>query len=207
MAVKLAGSRAWAVAAAAVLGALLAACAPSYHYLASTSSGTYLKIPYSWKVFGQKTLRQQGFITGRVPFLEVFDDSSHPTPHHLFEGTSKPWGLTGVLSVSPSSQLNYSFDSLLNTLVPLDQLQNDPSVTVTPISGPQVITRGSLRGIEATFEIRPMGQGAFDFEQAALVNPATTQTWVLAVGCSPSCFAQHRSTINSIVNTWFVKPR
>ena len=43
--------------------------------------------------------------------------------------------------------------------------------------------------------------------QQTLVNTATTKTWMLILGCSPQCFAQHRGDIDRVVNSWIVKAR
>ena len=36
------------------------------------------------------------------------------------------------------------------------------------------------------------------------MNSPTNKVWVLAVGCSPSCFQAHRSTIDKIVKSFTV---
>jgi hypothetical protein len=68
-----------------------------------------------------------------------------------------------------------------------------------------VITRGTLRGVQAAMQVSVSNGAPLSYEQISLVNGPTTKTWVLLLGCSPQCFAQHRGDINRVVNSWIVK--
>jgi hypothetical protein len=65
------------------------------------------------------------------------------------------------------------------------------------------LVTGDLRGTRIAYEAKSQS-GSVAFEQAALMNSPTNEVWVLAVGCSPSCFHAHRSTIDKIVDSFTV---
>jgi hypothetical protein len=196
-----------AVVAALVVAVVAVACSPGSSYLSSSSQGMYLKIPHTWHTYSQTSLKRQGLITSSLPYLVAFDANPKPDTTHLLGSSSYPWGLAEVNGISTSDRLNFSLDSLLNAIIPVDQLQSASASSVSELSPSQVITRGSLRGIKASLRVSLTGQPPLSFEQISLVNAATTKAWVLLLGCSPQCFAQHRGDINRVVNSWIVKAR
>jgi hypothetical protein len=58
-----------------------------------------------------------------------------------------------------------------------------------------------------SLRVTASGRAPLSYTQISLVNTATTKTWVLILGCSPQCFAQHRGDIDRVVNSWIVKVR
>jgi hypothetical protein len=84
-----------------------------------------------------------------LPYLIAFDADPKPDVKHLLAASSQPWGLAEVNSISQSDQLDFSLDSLLNTVLPIDQIQSASGDSVSPLSPSRVITRGNLRGIQA----------------------------------------------------------
>ncbi len=124
---------------------------------------------------------------------------------HVLGAATHPWGLAEVDGISQSDQLNFSLDSLLNAVLPVDQIQQASGDSVAQLSPSRVITRGNLRGIEAALRLSVTGQAPLSVEQISLVNAPTTKTWVLLMGCSPACFAQQSGQIDRVVNSWIVK--
>lgn len=194
---------------AALVGTLVAlsGCSPDYRYVTDPPAGVYLKLPRDWATFDQAILARSHLVSGSLPFLEVFAAGPHADPHSVFGPTSRPWGLLEVADISASQRLGYSFDSLLNAVVPIDQITSDPSATVVPAGPEAVITRGPLRGVRGSFRVSTRGAAPFQFEQLGLVNPATSRSWILLVGCSPACFAAHSRAITGIVGSWTVQSR
>jgi hypothetical protein len=181
------------------------ACAPDSTYLATTSQGMYFKIPHGWHTYSQTTLKQDGLISSSLPYLVAFDADPNPDVKHLLAASSHPWGLAQVNGISQANQLNFSLDSLLNAILPVDQIQSASGDSVSALSPSRVITRGPLRGIEAALRLSVTGQAPLSVEQISLVNTPTTKTWVLLMGCSPACFAQQHGQIDRVVNSWIVK--
>lgn len=181
------------------------ACAPGSTYLATTSQGMYFKIPHTWHTYSQSTLKRDGLVATSVPYLVAFDADPKPDVKHLLGGSTHPWGLAEVDGIAQSDQLDFSLDSLLNTVLPIDQIQQASGDSVSALSPSRVITRGNLRGIQAALRLSVTGQAPLSVEQISLVNTPTTKTWVLLLGCSPGCFAQQRSQIDRVVSSWIVK--
>jgi hypothetical protein len=194
------------VAAAALALALVAsACMTNNAYVSSSSQGMYFKIPNGWHTYSQTNLKRQGLISTSLPYLIAFDSDPKPDVGHLLDSAAHPWGLAEVDAVSATDRLNFSLDSLLNTIIPVDQLQGSSGNSVSELSPSRVITRGTLRGVEVSLKVSISGRAPLSYEQISLVNTPTTKTWVLILGCSPQCFAQHRGDINRVVNSWIVK--
>jgi hypothetical protein len=196
-----------AVVAALVIALVVSACTPTTAYVSSTSQGMYFKIPHGWRTYSQKSLKKDGLISATVPFLVAFDANPKPDLVHLLDASSYPWGLAEVASIPSTDRINFSLDSLLNAIIPIDQLQGASGNTVSELSPSRVITRGTLRGVEVALKVSASSKAPLSYEQIALVNTATTKTWVLLIGCSPQCFAQHRGDIDRVVNSWIVKAR
>jgi hypothetical protein len=181
------------------------ACAPDSTYLSTTSQGMYFKIPHGWHTYAQSTLKRDGLISSSLPYLVAFDADPKPDVKHLLGSSTRPWGLAEVDGISQADQLGFSLDSLLNKVLPIDQIQQGSGDSVSPLSPSRVITRGNLRGIQASLRLSVTGQAPLSVEQISLVNTPTTKTWVLLMGCSPACFAQQHGQIDRVVNSWIVK--
>jgi hypothetical protein len=167
----------------------------------------FFKIPNGWRTYSQSNLKRDGLITNGLPYLIAFDSSPKPDVSHLLDSSNYPWGLAEVNAVSSTDRLNFSLDSLLNSVIPVDQLQGGSGGSVSELSPSRVITRGTLRGVQVSLRVTVSGRPPLSYEQISLVNTATTKAWLLMVGCSPQCFAQHRGAIDRIVNSWIVKAR
>jgi hypothetical protein len=167
----------------------------------------FFKIPHAWRTYSQTNLKRQGLVTSTLPYLVAFDADPRPDAVHLLGSSTYPWGLAEVAGISDSDRLNFSLDSLLNAVVPVDQLQSGSGNSVAQISPSRVITRGSLRGVRVALRVTLSGKNPLSYEQISLVNAATTKTWVLVLGCSAACFAQHKGDIDRVVDSWIVKAR
>jgi hypothetical protein len=194
-----------AVVIALTIVLVATACAPDSTYLAASSQGMYFKIPHGWHTYPQSTLKRDGLISTSLPYLVAFDADPRPDVKHLLGSSTHPWGLAEVNGISQSDQLNFSLDSLLNAVLPIDQIQQATGDSVSTLAPSRVITRGNLRGIQAALRLSVTGQAPLSVEQISLVNAPTTKTWVLLMGCSPACFAQQHGQIDRIVNSWIVK--
>jgi hypothetical protein len=195
------------VIVAGAIALLAGACTTGSAYVSSNSQGMYFKIPHTWRTYSQTSLKHDGLVTTSLPFLVAFDGDPKPDVIHVLDSSSYPWGLAEVAGISGTDRINFSLDSLLNTVIPVDQLQNASSNSVSELSPSKVITRGTLRGVQVALRVNISGKPPLSYEQISLVNTATTKTWVLLLGCSPQCFAQHRGDINRVVNSWIVKAK
>jgi hypothetical protein len=196
-----------AVVTGLVVAFCVSACTPNSAYVSSSSQGMFFKIPHGWRTYSQTSLKREGLVTSTLPYLVAFDADPKPDLLHLLGSSTYPWGLAEVAGISDTDRLNFSLDSLLNAVIPVDQLQSGSGNSVDEISPGRVITRGPLRGVQVALKLTLSGKAPLSYEQISLVNAATTKTWVLLLGCSAACFAQHRGDIDRVVNSWIVKTR
>jgi hypothetical protein len=194
------------VAAAVMASAtalVLSACGPTYTYLTSTKSESYLAVPHSWKVFSQNSIMSSTGSngTGSFAYLAFFDDNSQPSLKDSLAATSKPWGVLRIRDLSGSEQASYSFDSLGNELIQLDQMTQSGQAQV--VGNTTVLTHGNYRGIRQEVAIAVGGKTLLADEEG-YVNSGTTKAWALLVGCSASCFNQNHAEINRLVQSWTV---
>jgi hypothetical protein len=194
-------------AVVAAVALVASACMTNTAYVSSSSQGMYFKIPNGWHTYSQTNLKRDGLISAALPYLMAFDANPRPDVGHLLDASAYPWGLAEVDAISTTDRLNFSLDSLLNKVIPVDQLQGSTGDSVAQLSPSRVITRGTLRGVQVSLRVSANGRAPLSYEQISLVNTATTKTWVLILGCSPQCFAQHRGDIDRVVNSWIVKAR
>jgi hypothetical protein len=188
--------------AASVCAVALSACGATYTYLTSSSSQSYLAVPHSWKVFDQHTIESKSGSTGSFPYLAFFDANKRPSLNDSLRATVQPWGIIRIRDLSASEQSTYSFDSLSNEFIQLDQLTQSGEAQV--VGSPEVVTEGGLRGIREEVEVEVGKNQNVIFEQAGYINNTTTKAWSLLVGCSATCFQQHQSEITRLVHSWTV---
>lgn len=198
--------RATTVAAAVLAGVtalVLSACAPTYTYLTSSKAESYLAVPHSWKVFNQQSIMSSTGSSGSGTFtyLAFFDDNKRPSLKDSLAATPKPWGVIRIRELSSSEQESYSFDSLGNELIQLDQMTQSGQAQV--VGNTTVLTHGGYRGIRQELAIDVGGKTLLADEEG-YVNSETTEAWALLVGCSASCFNQNKGAINRIVSSWTV---
>src|SRR5579859_60659 len=203
-------SRLWA--ASAVLALLLSSCGGSrYHYLSSTSTHTFLKVPSSWQVFQQKQILAHLDVTDPTaapqrpfPFFVVFDADPSPFLDHNVRG-NYPLGVVRVRTLSADERDTFSMASLRNEFVPVDQvLQSDPNA-VSALTPPTSITHGGLRGSHLEFTVQVPSGGSFTYDQIGLVDAATHTVWLLVVGCNTTCYRSNEATIHRVADSWTVK--
>ena len=130
----------------------------------------------------------------------------NPTSNTCWAPPTHPWGLAEVDAISQTDQLDFSLDSLLNTILPVDQIQKQfGRLRLGAVAQPGDHSRHICAAFRLSLRLTVTGQAPLSVEQISLVNTATTKTWVLLMGCSPACFAQHRGQIDRVVNSWIVK--
>jgi hypothetical protein len=202
------------VAAGVVLALLLSSCSTSATYAGSASQDVFFKLPRSWTVYNQTTLQNMGLVNATQTSQAQAQGSSYqlsvtfasPNPHLGAHGGpdlsgSSPWAYNFVESLGGSDQESLSLGGLQDLVLPIDTLSQQGAAK--QLAPTRQLVDGSLRGTRVAYEAKNQG-GSVAFEQVALMNSPTNKVWVLAVGCSPSCFQTHRSTIDNIVKTFTV---
>jgi hypothetical protein len=207
------GTRRWRAGLGLLLvltvAGLLAGCSTSAVYVGTTQQDFYYKVPQHWGSPDASSMRKLGLPTSSQAAQLKAQGSSYPlftsfvAPVHDLGRAGlagpHPWALGVVLSLGSQDQVGISLSSLQDEIFNIDGASSS-GVPVTPLSPKKVVVRGALRGTRVSYRIAG-GKDSLAFEQEALVNSPTSKLWLLAVGCSPTCFNAHRSLITGIVNT------
>jgi hypothetical protein len=208
------GRIAAALVAFGVLG-LLSGCATSVTYVGSSTQDMYFKIPNTWEVFSQATLKENGWIDPAASSQAALAGQSHPAFETVAGANPKvarsvdtqsgpyPWAMAQVVALDGEDQANTSLAALADENYPIDQL-NQGGDRVQQLSPTRLLVDGALRGSRVAYQIASQQTGAISFEQVAFLNSATDKVWLLDVGCSPVCFRAHRAVLDRIVSSFIV---
>ena len=189
-----------------------AGCAGSgYTYVSSTSTGTFFKIPQSWKVYDKGSILAHTGQAGaagaqaQVPFLAIIDADPKPSLDHLLPASTHPFGLARVRALSTQEHDGYSLASLRNEAINVDQLSQANAGSVQVLAAPTLLVHQGMRGTHLEYTVRNPDGTAFSVDQVGLVDAATQTVWLLLIGCQASCYAHYMSTIHQVVDSWTVK--
>jgi hypothetical protein len=202
------------IALGVLLAVLLSSCSTSVTYAGSSSNDVFFKLPRNWKVYNQTTLQNMGLVNATQTSQQqaqgdsyaLFVSFASPNPHLGARGGpdisgDSPWAYNVVESLGGSDQESITLGSLSDLFLPVDTASQQGAAA--PLAATKQLVNGDLRGTRIAYEVRSQ-TGAVSFEQVALMNSPTNEVWLLAVGCSPSCFDAHRSTIDKIVGSFTV---
>jgi hypothetical protein len=199
----------------AVLAGLLSGCTTSVTYVGSSAQDLYFKVPNTWQVFSQATLKENGWVDPAASGQAALAGQSHPVFETVAGANRKvassvdtqsgpyPWAMAQVVALDGEDQANTSLAALADEDYPIDQLNQDGD-RVQQLSPTKLLVDGALRGSRVAYQIYSQETGAISFEQVAFLNSATDKVWLLDVGCSPTCFQSHRGLINRIVSSFVV---
>jgi hypothetical protein len=194
-----------ALAGATVLGMLLGACGGQV--VASHALGYYLRLPSGWKVYSKsqmlRTAKFAALLANPPQVVLGASDAPHPDASQTFSASKYPWALLVVTGLGSSQQESLTLAGLQDVLVNVDQLSQQ-GVAVQELAQPSLVVHGSLRGTKVVFEVGS-GANAIDYEQETWVNSPTDRLWVLMVGCSPQCYQQQSSVLNSVLQSFYVR--
>lgn len=198
-----------------VLAGLLSACTTSVTYVGSSTQDLYFKVPNTWEVFSQATLKENGWVDPAASGQAALAGQSHPVFETVAGANPKvassvdtqsgpyPWAMAQVVALDGEDQANTSLAALADEDYPIEQLNQDGD-RVQQLSPTRLLVDGALRGSRVAYQIYSQATGAISFEQVALLNSATDKVWLLDVGCSPTCFQAHRAMIDKIVSSFVV---
>ncbi|HYA45709.1 MAG TPA: hypothetical protein VED59_08875 [Acidimicrobiales bacterium] len=131
--------------------------------------------------------------------MKAFNDAFTPT--------ASPWLVAEVRALDGQEQQQLSLGGLSDVIVPVDTISSEGG-NVQELVQPQLLVFGALHGTRVAYSIEDQRSGAYvAFEQAAVVNSPTDKLWVLAAGCSNTCFQTHKSAIDRVMNSWTVRDK
>jgi hypothetical protein len=204
------GARSVPVAAVAVLGLLLGACADG-NIVSSEAQQLYVRLPSSWTVYSAQAVQAgnpffRGMGVSPEAFFKAASANPHPKPSDIFSASEYPWAIIETSVLTGTQQMQMSVEGLSNVLIPIDQLA-EQGATFQQLFQPQVLVKGALHGSVVAFEYGTGPNTAFDYEQATWVNNATTKAWVFIIGCSPACYEAQDATISRVIDSFYVSDR
>jgi hypothetical protein len=206
---------AWPIAVVAVSAVVLSACGTGFSYVKSSSTRTYFKVPERWKLYSRDDIiNTQGAsalpktFKDQYPFFVVFDGSPNPSIRHDLATATSPFGLARVRRLSVSEHDTFSLASLRNEVIKVDDLLQQPNVSVELVSQPKAIqlTHG-VHGTRLIYTVRPTDSEAFTVEQIGMVDPSARQVWFLIIGCQVKCFSDHRRAIDNVADSWTIREK
>ena len=204
---------------AAVLCVLFAfpGCAGSgYTYVVEEELGVYFRVPDQYTVFSADEVRE---VAARdVPaeaadqmqaqqWAVSFDASNEPRVDAFATQVGEPSdalaGFARVRTLNDQERLGHSLNSLRNELVPAERLEQEGGLRVL---GAEEINQAGGQGLHLTFAL-DVGAGTVIIDQTSMVDRATRRVYLLALGCSSSCYEASRDEIAAIRGSWTIEER
>jgi hypothetical protein len=192
---------------------LVSACASTqYHFVSSSSTQTYLRVPSDWHIFSQGQIiahLDQSDPTAKprrkAPFFVVFDADPAPSLDHDPSSAHYPFGLVRVRNLASSEQDSYSLASLRNEVIPVDQLQQTSANGIVGLTPPKLLTHANLRGTHLEYSVHGTDGSNFTVDQVGFVDSPTRTVWMLFIGCSTTCYRTNATAIHRVADSWIVK--
>jgi hypothetical protein len=205
--------RRYVAAGASLVLLFLTACGgTNYHFVSSTSTQTFVKVPSEWHVFSQSQILAHLDASDptpkprrQAPFFVIFDGDPAPSLNHDPSSAHYPFGLVRVRHLAPDEQDSYSLASLRNEVLNVDQLQQANASAVIAVQPPKLLTHSNLRGTRLEFAVRLPDGSNFTFDQVGFVDSPTRTVWLLFIGCATNCYRTNAATIHRVADSWIVK--
>ncbi|MFA9429931.1 hypothetical protein [Egicoccus sp. AB-alg2] len=197
--------RRWTIATGLAV-ALAASCGGSgFRYVADRDAGVYFKLPDGWTTLPDEGVTEQfasPTADADTQRLIGFDAAPDPAVEHLLHpDAAHPAGLSRVRLLSIRERDQLSLAALRNEFLPVDSL---PPGRVRLLASEDIETDTGLHGTESTFEIG-LDEGTYTLTQVVLVDAGTQVVYGLVVGCTQSCYAEQRSDIEAVVESWSIE--
>jgi hypothetical protein len=199
------------VALAAVL--LSGACSlerSGYQYVRNRSTGTYLKVPDQWTVYGQRAIEEsfgeqpeEGSVDNmRFPFISVFDGT--PDSELDFDVfTDNPMGVVRVRELTDEERDGVSFATARDELFPLNDAFSTGSL---PIHKAIEVNQSGAQGQRIVFTYTDEESGTVStIDQTTLVDHDKNRLYLLVVGCEARCYDKHKKEIETVVESLTIK--
>jgi hypothetical protein len=187
----------------------------------NAKAGIYVKVPKAWGVFtlrdghpmelGAKQVTNGGsaIAENQTPWLVGFDGAAEPTRANIesADEPSDPIGSVQVLPISADATLPRTLAGLRSIFT------DDGSDPITePASGFEVKDYAELEfpsghwGIRMTFT-RTDGAASHMVEAIAAFDPAVERVYLVEIQCTESCFDEHRTQIDQVLDSVTLEKR
>jgi hypothetical protein len=203
------------LAAAVMAVALAAGCAGSgFSYHANKDEKLYFKLPDDWTVYDTKDLLEGNPAAAGRMWVRGFVGGAPSIDAVFTAGNAQPRGYVQILTLDTLERDGVSLASLRATnfgddpttgkpVDPLEVAAADPNGRFQVLDYGDVVLDGP-HGVHLRVADRELG-GIID--QTVLVDKATTKRYVLSIGCSPTCFDEHKDEIEEVIKSWTLQAK
>lgn len=173
----------------------------------------FFKVPSRWKFFSDRQIilatnpnissKQLKTLEGSR-WLEAFTPDQRATVKSLSNYETKyPMGTVFARELGLDERQSYSLTSLRTEILATDPLGSsspDRVLSYREFTGP-----AGLRGSRMEVDIPTSGGKFVTFNQVAEVDAATNWVFVLAVGCTVSCWHHYGGIVTQVMKSWSVR--
>ena len=199
---------------ATVAGSGCALRGSGFQYVRDQPTGTYYKIPSSWRVYDHDEvisyLKSQDDAPAdpekSLRFYTTFDASKKPVIDRFFNlDSDEPTGTARVQLLTPEEHDNISLSDLRGLFVNVDEGAASGQVEVLDYE--EIEREGGFRGQRIVFNVTSERGGVFTINQTALLDQGTSRLYMFAIGCSAQCYDRHKRVIDEVAASWTIKER
>lgn len=193
----------------------LAACGTDYHYVKNSDEGVYLKVPNDWKLYDEEqyfraTLEEPSPAQLRDlrehEWATAFDSDPNPNPRNLNAlESSHPHGFARIHEIGIDEHDTFSMQTARNIVAPVDELIDAGAAQV--LDADERTLDGGFRLSHIVVNLGLEKGGYTTLDQTVVVDADTTKLYILALGCSDTCYEKNKDEITSLVDSWTVKER
>ena len=201
--------------------ALLCACAGSgYHYVGSSDSSVYFKVPEDWQLYEEDDLlatddersEEENQALSEQVWLRGFDGAPRPSPENVLAiDAEQPRGYAEVRPVAPEERDSLSLASLRQTgfgqdpetgqpIDPIAYARANPDGPIEVLNYEELVLDGGARGVRLSARVKLDATVVFD--RITVVNAATSRRYSFTVGCREACWNEHEDTFDEIADSW-----
>lgn len=189
--------------------------APAYTYVADSAAGTYYKVPSGWHQISQQNLDAALHTTGRANsgiWSTAFDAEPVPSVAHLnASNVSEPFVFAEVATLTPTISSELSYNLLRDFTLPVTAAARQqakktgyPLTSFKQLRDQTITAKHGVHGVRETFQYTFPGGFTDTFDEDVLTNADQTVVYLLLLHCTDTCYAQHQSSINTVMSSFTV---
>ena len=198
---------------------IVSACgAPQFTYVASSDSHAFFKVPGGWHKISDSALAHalRGGSGSTEPvgvWAAGYDGSTAPSAAHVFGAvTPQPFAFALVEPLSSSASSSMSYNQLRDIFLPVtsasrqNAAQSGFPLTKFHLLRNSLLTQGQgVHGVRVTFDYTFPDGSTDTFDQVAFTNADNTEIYLLVLHCTATCYRQHHSEIDIVMQSFTIR--
>ena len=201
----------------ALLALLVAGCAaPEFTYVTNSAAHTYFKVPYGWNQLSSGALNSVVNNGSKPPptvWTVGYDGDRRPAAAHVLgAANTQPFAYSVVAPLNQAATNALSYNQLRDFVLPVTaSARATAAQSGFPLTGfhllrDSMLTPGQgVHGVREIYEYAYPGGSVDVFDQVALTNADDTEVYLLLVHCLATCYSQHQSQIDTVMNSFTVR--